>query len=289
MVQEFTAPATPQQNGISERAGRTLMNVVRCLMDGANLPAFLWGEICCTAVHITNRLPHANLGNETPYYRMYGEQASLKHLRVIGSTAYVHIEPHKTKLDPRAWEGKLVGYSPDSKAYRIYNPRTRKVTTSRNVTFIKTMDAAMPPAGTGEDDENDKYYQEENASSSSSDVSTSKSLGGIEDDFPRENANNPDDSSSSEEEEDNQRSTRARGLQLVDTTNTNKKQLAELKRLSPWNQLATFVTFVSEEQTRIKSPSPDKSVRPSASIPTPTTYQEAMRSIDSVQWKAGMD
>ena len=69
----------------------------------------------------------------------------------------------------------------------------------------------------------------------------------------------------------------------------NKKQLAELKRLSPSNQLATFVTFVSEEQTRIKSPSPDEPVRPPAGIPTPTTYREAMNSPDAIQWKAAMD
>ncbi|CAN0217670.1 unnamed protein product [Ectocarpus sp. 4 AP-2014] len=111
---------------------------------------------------------------------MHSEQASLKHPRVIRSAAYVHVETYKTKMGPRAWEGKLVGYSPDSKAYRMYNPRTRKIVTSRNVTFVETMDAAMPPTGTDEDD------AEENASSSSSDVSTSENVGGIEDDFPRE-------------------------------------------------------------------------------------------------------
>ncbi|CAB1110927.1 unnamed protein product [Ectocarpus sp. CCAP 1310/34] len=155
IVQEFTVPATPQQNGIiSERAGRTLMNIVRCLMHGGKLPEFLWGELCCTTVHITNRLPHVHLNNETPYYRMFGKQASLRHLRqaslrhlrVIGSTASVHLETYKSKLVNRAWPGILIGYSPDSRAYRVFNPHTKRIVHSRNVTFIEPMDAAMPPA-----------------------------------------------------------------------------------------------------------------------------------------------
>ncbi|CAB1119562.1 unnamed protein product [Ectocarpus sp. CCAP 1310/34] len=90
-------------NGISERAGRTLiMNIVRCLMHGGKLPEFLWGELCCMTVHFTNRLPHVHLNHETPYYRMFGKQASLRHLRVIGSTAFVHLETYKSKLANRA-------------------------------------------------------------------------------------------------------------------------------------------------------------------------------------------
>ena len=288
IVQEFTAPATPQQNGISERAGRTLMNIVRCLLDGANLPEYLWGELCCTAVYITNRLPHVHLGNETPYFRMFGTQASLQHLRVIGSSAFVHVETHKAKLDERAWEGKLVGYSPNSRAYRIYNPETRKIVTSRNVTFIESMDVAMPPANI--------YNDEENLPTSSPDILTSGNEGEKEDDILREHGtsdNEEDDestdistSSEEEEEEDNRRvlrsNTRAIGQQNKRDTRT-KRQLAELRRLAPWGQLANFV------DQRIKSPTLDEPVRPPATIPMPTTYQEAMRSVDAAQWKAAMD
>ena len=113
------------------------MNIVRCLLHGATLPDFLWGELCCTAVYITNRLPHAHLGNQTPYFKMFGTQASLQYLRVIGAPAFVHVETYTSKLDPRAWEGRLVRYSPNGRAYWTYNPRTRKIMSSRNVTFIE--------------------------------------------------------------------------------------------------------------------------------------------------------
>ena len=62
IVQEFTTTNTPQQNGISERDGRTIMGVTGCLLRVANLPGWLWGEVCCTAVYLVNRLPHSALG-----------------------------------------------------------------------------------------------------------------------------------------------------------------------------------------------------------------------------------
>lgn len=145
----MTAPATPQQNGISERSGRTLMNNVCCLLHGVNLPNSLWGELCCTAMYLTYRLSRVNLDNQTPYFKIFNKQASSQHLRVIGSSAFVHVETYKSKLAERAWEGRLVGYSPNSRAYRVYNLRTRKIVSSRKVIFSETTDVAMQPAGAG--------------------------------------------------------------------------------------------------------------------------------------------
>ena len=49
--QQYTAPYTPQQNGISERDRRTIMDKkTRCLLNEANLPKHLWGELAATAV-----------------------------------------------------------------------------------------------------------------------------------------------------------------------------------------------------------------------------------------------
>eukprot|EP00752_Nemacystus_decipiens_P018510 g16595.t1 len=53
---------------------------------------------------------------------------------------------HREKLQDCAWEGPLVGCSNNSRACRIYNPATLRVVESRNVTFIETPDAPVPPA-----------------------------------------------------------------------------------------------------------------------------------------------
>ena len=54
IVQQFSSPHTPQQNGISERDGRTIMAMTRCLLHETNLPLHLWGEIASTAVFLIN-------------------------------------------------------------------------------------------------------------------------------------------------------------------------------------------------------------------------------------------
>eukprot|EP00903_Cladosiphon_okamuranus_P019947 g18331.t2 len=132
IVQQFSSPHTPQQNDISERDGRTIMNMTRCLLNEANLPKHLWGEIAATSVFLVNRLPHKALKGDTPYRRMFGKQANLSFLHIIGSRAFVRVEGHTTKLQARAWEGALVGYDNDSPTFRIYNRTTGRITSSRN-------------------------------------------------------------------------------------------------------------------------------------------------------------
>ena len=61
--------------------------------------------------------------------------------------------------DYQAWEGKLCGFSQDSRAYRIYNPAKGTVVESRNVTFLETPPYSMPPVGPdySVDDEDYEY------------------------------------------------------------------------------------------------------------------------------------
>ena len=132
-------------NRSNERAGRTIAGIVRCLLYDSGLPHFLWGELTQTAVYVSNRVPHAALANETPYKALYGKEAHLGHLRVIGARAFVHVETHTKKLEHRAWEGCLVGYSVDSNSFRVYNSSTRSVRESRNVIFIEAPSVLPEP------------------------------------------------------------------------------------------------------------------------------------------------
>ena len=97
-----------------------------------------------TAPYLANRTPHSALNMGTPYKTLRGKEATLQHLRTIGARAFVHIETHTKKLEDRSWEGRLCGYSQDTKAYRIYNEKTNKVE-SRNVVFIETPSKLVSP------------------------------------------------------------------------------------------------------------------------------------------------
>ena len=46
ITQAYAATNTPQQNGVSERVGRTLCSMVRCLLVDSGPPPKLWGGSC---------------------------------------------------------------------------------------------------------------------------------------------------------------------------------------------------------------------------------------------------
>ncbi|CAN0393136.1 unnamed protein product, partial [Laminaria digitata] len=61
ITHEFAATNTLQQNGVSERDGRTIANIARCLLKDAGFPKSLWGEMFFTATYLVNRMPHSAL------------------------------------------------------------------------------------------------------------------------------------------------------------------------------------------------------------------------------------
>jgi transposase InsO family protein len=54
---QLTASYTPQQNGVSERKNRTIMNMVRSMLAGMNVPKRFWPEAVLWATHVLNRSP----------------------------------------------------------------------------------------------------------------------------------------------------------------------------------------------------------------------------------------
>ena len=143
---EFASTNTSQQIGANARAGRTLAAIVRCLLTDSGLSNFLWGGLMQTAVYLINTVPHAALGNITPFRALYGKDADLGHLRAMGARAFVHVETRTRKLDPKAWEGRLYGYSLDSKSFHTYNLVKGNVKESRNVIYVETPPSLPDPA-----------------------------------------------------------------------------------------------------------------------------------------------
>jgi hypothetical protein len=137
---EEMAPYTPEQNGVAERANRTICDRIRAILAETNLRKELWAEIACAVAHIKNRSPTSALGNKrTPCEALYGKKPNVSHLVAIGTKAYVHTPKNKTKkLDLRGLEGLMVGYR-GTNQYRIWIPNSNKVKirVSRDVCFLE--------------------------------------------------------------------------------------------------------------------------------------------------------
>ena len=66
--------------------------MTRSLLLDSDLPKYFWGQLMLTAAYLSNRSPHSALGMETPYKKLYGKEADLSLLKIIGARAFVHIE-----------------------------------------------------------------------------------------------------------------------------------------------------------------------------------------------------
>ncbi|KAK4384934.1 Retrovirus-related Pol polyprotein from transposon TNT 1-94 [Sesamum angolense] len=133
---QTTVSYNPQQNGVSERKNRTVMEMARSMLQEKHLPKAFWAEAVYTAVYLLNRCPTKAVQNMTPIEAWTGKKPSSKHLRVFGSICYVHIPTEKMhKLEEKTEKGIFLGYSTQSKGYRIYNLKTKKLIISRDVEF----------------------------------------------------------------------------------------------------------------------------------------------------------
>lgn len=144
-----TASYTPQQNGVAERANRTLIECMRTMMCDWTpaMPVVFWAEALRTAAYIRNRCTTRALKGMTPYEAWYGVKPSYGHLHAYGCLAYAHI-PKEVRLKPANMAGKLgpkahrcalIGYSEDQKAYRLWDTDTNKLLLSRDVEFVESL------------------------------------------------------------------------------------------------------------------------------------------------------
>ena len=78
-TQELVATNTPQQIDASERVGRTLCGMVRCILVDNGFSPFLWGELMMTASYFWNRIPHSALKMETAYKMLCCKDSDLSH------------------------------------------------------------------------------------------------------------------------------------------------------------------------------------------------------------------
>ncbi|RDY05840.1 hypothetical protein CR513_10270, partial [Mucuna pruriens] len=122
---QLTTRYTPQQNGVAERKNRTIMDMVRCMLKAKQLPREFWAEVVATV--ILNKCPAKNIYDKTLEEVWSGRRPSIRHLRIFGCIAYAHVPDQlRKKLDDKGEKCIFIGYNTNSKAYKLYNPVTKK-------------------------------------------------------------------------------------------------------------------------------------------------------------------
>nr|GEU35818.1 hypothetical protein [Tanacetum cinerariifolium] len=135
---EFSVPRTPQQNGIAERKNRTLIEAARTMLADSLLPIPFWAEAVNTACYVQNRVLVTKPHNKTLYELLHGRTPSIGFMRPFGYLVTIlNTLDSLRKFEGKVDEGFLVGYSVNSKAFRVFNSRIRIVQKTLHVNFLE--------------------------------------------------------------------------------------------------------------------------------------------------------
>jgi hypothetical protein len=153
---EFSAPYTPQQNGVVERKNRTLIDMARMMLGEFKTPERFWSEAVNTACHAINRVYLHRLLKKTSYELLTGNKPNVSYFRVFGSKCYILVKKGRnSKFSPKAVEGFLLGYDSNTKAYRVFNKSSGLVEVSSDVVFDETNGSPREQVDLDDVDEDD--------------------------------------------------------------------------------------------------------------------------------------
>jgi hypothetical protein len=139
---EFLAPYTPRQNGVAERKNRTLIEMARTMLNEYKISDQFWADAINTACHAINRLYLHKLLKKTSYELLIGNKVNVSYFWVFRSKCYILQKRSKSsKFAPKTYEGVLLGYDSNSRAYRVFNVTTGCVETMCDAVFDETNDS----------------------------------------------------------------------------------------------------------------------------------------------------
>ncbi|GJW90339.1 retrotransposon protein, putative, ty1-copia subclass [Tanacetum coccineum] len=135
IVQQLIPPYTPQHDGVSERRNRTLLDMVRSMMNLTTLPLSFWDYALETATRILNMVPTKKV-DKTPYELWYGKVHNLSYLKVWGCEALMKRDT-PDKLQQRSVKCIFIGYPKEMIGYYFYFPPENKTIVARYAEFLE--------------------------------------------------------------------------------------------------------------------------------------------------------
>ncbi|GJV10282.1 putative ribonuclease H-like domain-containing protein [Tanacetum coccineum] len=122
ILRQYSVARTPQQNGVAERRNMTLIEAAKTMLADSKLPTIFWAEAVNTTCYVQNKV--------TP---------TLSFMRPFGCLVTIlNTVDHLGKFDGKADEGFFVGYSLNSKAFKVFNSKTRIVEENLHIRFSES-------------------------------------------------------------------------------------------------------------------------------------------------------
>jgi hypothetical protein len=111
----------------------------RSMLHEYNMSQSFWAKAINTACFYINRLYCHPLLEKTPYELLHGRKSNIAYFRVFGCKCYILKKGNRLgKFEPKCDEGFLLGYSTNSKAYRVWNNSSGKLEEVLDVQFDET-------------------------------------------------------------------------------------------------------------------------------------------------------
>ncbi|GKF74400.1 ribonuclease H-like domain-containing protein [Tanacetum coccineum] len=136
ILRQYSIARTPQQNGVVEKRNRTLIEAARTVLADSKLPTTFWAKAVNTACYVQNRVLVVKPHNKTPYELFHRRTPTLSFMRPFGCPVTIlNTLDHLGKFNGKANKGSFVRYTLNSKAFRVFNSRTRIVEENLHIRF----------------------------------------------------------------------------------------------------------------------------------------------------------
>nr|GEV06192.1 ribonuclease H-like domain-containing protein [Tanacetum cinerariifolium] len=129
---------TKPGSSVNQPLPRTLIEAARTMLADSLLPIPFWAEAVNTTCYVQNRVLVTKPQNKNPYELLHGRTPSISFMRPFGfHVTILNTLDSLGKFDRKVDEGFLVRYSVSSKAFRVFNSRTRIVQETLHINFLE--------------------------------------------------------------------------------------------------------------------------------------------------------
>jgi hypothetical protein len=111
------------------------MDMARSMLKEKHISNEYWGYVFLCSVFILNRSPTKTTRDRVAQEAWDSKPCNVSHFIIFGCVAFVHVHVEMRKLDDRSERCIFVGYSEESREYRLYNPITNKYVINKDVQF----------------------------------------------------------------------------------------------------------------------------------------------------------